>query len=167
MPTPQDAIRHSVVVDAPPDRAFQFFTGALGRWWPIAYTFAGPQFQTAAVEPHPGGRWFERAVDGQETGWGEVRRWAPPRELVLSFAITPDRRPAPPGAASEVAVRFTPEGTARTRIEVEHRDFERHGPEGGPALRQGMDSPQGWPLILAELRRALARDARIGEAAAP
>ncbi|MFP2956880.1 hypothetical protein ACLEPN_03360 [Myxococcus sp. 1LA] len=44
MSTQQDAIQHSVVVDAPVDRAFQFFTGALGRWWPLAYTFAGTRF---------------------------------------------------------------------------------------------------------------------------
>ncbi|ATB50627.1 SRPBCC domain-containing protein [Corallococcus macrosporus] len=165
MSTQQDAIQHSVVVDAPVDQAFQFFTGALGRWWPLAYTFAGTQFQTAEVEPRPGGRWFERTLEGQETSWGEVREWAPPRALVLSFAITHDRQPAPPEAASEVTFHFQPEGTHQTRVQVQHRDFQRHGPEGGPVLREGMASPQGWPLILAELRRALAHDA--GRAAAP
>jgi uncharacterized protein YndB with AHSA1/START domain len=55
-------------------------------------------------------------------------------------------------AASEVEVRFSPAGPGRTRVEVEHRQFARHG-EGADHLRAGMDSPQGWPVILAELRR--------------
>jgi hypothetical protein len=40
----------------------------------------------------------------------------------------------------------------RTRIDLTHRDFERHGKDA-EALRTGMNSPQGWPLILAEFRR--------------
>jgi len=74
---------------------------------------------------------------------------------VLAFAIGPDRQPAPRGTASELEVRFLPAPTG-TRLELEHRDLDRHG-EGAEKLRAGMDSPQGWPLILADLRRALRR----------
>jgi hypothetical protein len=55
-------------------------------------------------------------------------------------------------------VRFVPEGATRTRVEVEHRKFERHG-DGADTLREGLDSRRGWPLILAELRRFVRRRA--------
>jgi uncharacterized protein YndB with AHSA1/START domain len=152
---PLDPIRTSIVVDAPVDRAFDIFAEELGRWWPPAYTYAQGQFATARIEPHPGGRWFERAKDGRETSWGEVRSYEPPHRLVLSFAVSPMRTPEPPGKASEVQFRFIAEDASRTRVEVEHRDFARHG-DGAMRLREGMASQQGWPLILA----AYARTAR-------
>lgn len=122
----------------------------------LAYTFSGPTFATAVVEPGSGGRWFERDESGRELPWGEVRAYEEGRRLVLSFAIGLDRQPTPAEEASEVEVRFTPADGERTKVAVEHRDFARHG-EGAAKMREAMDSPQGWPLILAELRRAARR----------
>jgi hypothetical protein len=34
-----------------------------------------------------------------------------------------------------------------TRVELEHRAFERHG-QGAEGDRAAMDSSQGWPLLL-------------------
>jgi uncharacterized protein YndB with AHSA1/START domain len=82
-----------------------------------------------------------------------VRAFEPPERIVLSFAVSPSRMPEPPERASEVEVRFRAESSARTRIELEHRDFARHG-RGARELREGMDSPQGWRLILASYARA-------------
>jgi uncharacterized protein YndB with AHSA1/START domain len=151
------AIRHSVVVEASPDDAFRFFTTRLGDWWPIAYTFSEASFDDAVVQTHPGGRWLERDCDGREHSWGAVVSCEPGRRLVLEFGIGPDRQPVPSERSSEVEVRFEPESRGRdTRVEVEHRAFERHG-EGAETLRAGLDSPRGWPLILAELRRGVRR----------
>jgi uncharacterized protein YndB with AHSA1/START domain len=152
-------IYHAVVLDLPPREAFALFTAGLGEWWPLAYTFSEAGFAAAWVEPRVGGRWAERDESGRELPWGEVRAYEEGRRLVLSFAIGADRRPAPPDRASEVEVRFAPAGERRTRVELEHRDFARHG-ESGELLRGGMDSSQGWPLILAELRRAAQREPR-------
>ncbi|MGK9169838.1 SRPBCC family protein [Inquilinus limosus] len=146
-------LRASVTVDAPQGRAFEAFTSELGRWWPLPYTYALAELDTAVVEPHVGGLWFERDREGRETAWGEVRAWEPPSRLVLSFAVGADRAPEPEERASEVEIRFVPEN-GRTRVELEHRDFERHG-DGAGRLREGMDSPQGWPLILADFARYL------------
>ena len=108
------------------------------------------------MEPRAGGRWYERSQDGSEESWGDVRTCEPPHCLVLAFGVAPARKPEPPERASEVEVRLLPEGENRTRVEIEHRQFERHG-EGAATLRAGLDSDHGWPLILAELRRAAAR----------
>lgn len=146
------AIVHTAVVDAGVDSTFDIFTTHLGAWWPLAYTFSLDRCRGAVIEPRAGGIWFEIDDAGQRLSWGEVRACEPASRLVLAFAIGPDRKPVGNDAASEVEVRFAAEGIGRARIEVEHRAFERHG-EGGDATRAGMDSPQGWPLILAELRR--------------
>jgi uncharacterized protein YndB with AHSA1/START domain len=147
-----DQIAHHVVVEVGTADAFEAFTAHLGAWWPLGYTFSGPDFADAAIEPRVGGVWFERNRAGEKLSWGEVRTYAPGEGLVLAFAIGADRKPVSNDAASEVEVRFPAAGPGQTRVEIEHRDFRRHG-EGAEKLRTGMDSAQGWPLILAELRR--------------
>jgi catechol 2,3-dioxygenase-like lactoylglutathione lyase family enzyme/uncharacterized protein YndB with AHSA1/START domain len=147
-----DQITHHVVVGAGTASAFDAFTAHLGAWWPLAYTFSGAGFAEAAIEPRIGGVWFERNAAGEKLPWGEVRAYTPGERIVVAFAIGADRKPVSNDAASEVEARFADAGPGRSRVEIEHRDFARHG-EGSEALRIGMDSAQGWPLILAELRR--------------
>jgi hypothetical protein len=48
--------------------------------------------------------------------------------------------------ASEVEVRFVPEGPGMTRVELEHRNFERMAAPGGEKLRS--DVARGWPTIM-------------------
>ena len=150
----QSPINHQATVPGTPAQVFELFC-ALGDWWPLVFTFSAHRFADAAIERRPGGRWFERDLDGKESSWGDVRAFEPGKRLVLGFGIGADRKPVPKEAASEVEVRFAaaPEGP---RVSVEHRDFERHG-DGAAATRGGMDSPQGWPVILAELLRAACR----------
>ena len=62
-----------------------------------------------------------------------------------------------PELTSEVEVRFVPEGPDRTRVELEHRHLDRHGP-GWQSVSDGVDSDQGWPLYLARYTAML--DAR-------
>jgi len=147
-----ERITHSIVLPAGAAAVFDVFAKDLGNWWPLAYTFSGPDFAGAGIEPRVGGVWFERNTSGVSVPWGEVRAYEPGARLVLAFGIGPDRKPASNEAASEVEVRFTPATAGRTRVEIEHRDFARHG-DAADVLRAGMDSPQGWPLILAELKR--------------
>jgi uncharacterized protein YndB with AHSA1/START domain len=146
-----DPIRCSIGVNALPERAFEIFAHDIGRWWPIAYSWGEDQFETATIEQHAGGRWFETDLDGGEADWGEVRAFEPGRCLVLSFNVSPERKPEPPERQSEVTIRFLP-ASGGTRVELEHRDLARHG-EGAARLREGMASPQGWPLILASFGR--------------
>lgn len=48
---------------------------------------------------------------------------------------------------SEVEVRFVAESAERTRVELEHRNLERHGPDWH-SVADGIDGEAGWPLYL-------------------
>ena len=67
--------------------------------------------------------------------------------MVFSWDIGPTWQLEEPENASEVELRFLPEGPDHTRVELEHRHLDRHGP-GWPAVREGVDGDQGWPLYL-------------------
>ncbi|SCF39220.1 hypothetical protein GA0070215_12349 [Micromonospora marina] len=49
--------------------------------------------------------------------------------------------------AAAIAVRFVAETPQRTRAELEHRNLDRHGPDGG-SVRDGVGHDEGWPLYL-------------------
>jgi hypothetical protein len=49
--------------------------------------------------------------------------------------------------ASEVEIRFTPVGPSRTRVELVHRNLDRHG-DGWEDMRDSVGSPRGWIAIL-------------------
>jgi uncharacterized protein YndB with AHSA1/START domain len=141
------AVRRTLRVYVPAERAFSVFTERFGAWWPREYTWANEVLETIGIEGHEGGHCYECGPNGFLCHWGRVLVWDPPHRLVISWQISPERFPEPnPGKASEVEVRFIPDGPA-TNIELEHRGFARHGSRGAQ-YRLGMDSPQGWTYIL-------------------
>ena len=58
-------------------------------------------------------------------GLGPVRVWEPPQRFVYSWHL---RRT--PEEATEVEIRFVPLSDDATRVEIEHRGWERLGAEG-------------------------------------
>jgi uncharacterized protein YndB with AHSA1/START domain len=99
------------------------------------------------LEPHVGGRWYERGVDGSECDWGRVLVWEPPHRLVFTWQINGSFRFDPdPERASEIEVRFTAAEPGQTTVEVEHRYFERL--DGGRAVRDTINGGGGWALLL-------------------
>ena len=64
---PVPPVVKTVSVRAAPVRAFDFFARDLARWSPLAQFHTGPVPVDCAIEPHVGGRVFERAANGRET----------------------------------------------------------------------------------------------------
>jgi uncharacterized protein YndB with AHSA1/START domain len=148
------SVRKSVTVEADQERAFEVFTARHGTWWPSTYHIGSPDYETAVIEPFAGWRWFERGVDGSEADWGKVLVWEPPERLVLAWQITPDFQ-FDPELVTEIEVRFEAIGANQTRVDLEHRDFDRFGTRAAE-MRAIFDSggvagaPQGWAGILRE-----------------
>jgi uncharacterized protein YndB with AHSA1/START domain len=149
------AVKRSVTVDATPERAFDVFTAGFSTWWPIESHHIGEAMAVdVAIEPHVGGRWFERDAEGRECLWGFVTHWEPPGRVVLSWHLTPEYAFDPdPDKASEVEVRFTPH-EAGTLVELEHRGFEKRD-EGGAVTREKVSAEGGWGELLEIYARAV------------
>jgi uncharacterized protein YndB with AHSA1/START domain len=146
-------IRVGVVVNLPPERAFTLFTEDIAKWWPLAgHSMAeetyGARTETVVFEGRVGGRVFERIAGGPDAVWGNVLVWEPPHRVVISWK--PHLRPEP---STEVEVRFTAEG-AQTRVELEHRGWERLGGDG-ERKRNAYDG--GWRGVLDEYTKAAQR----------
>ena len=55
--------------------------------------------------------------------------YEPPSRVVFSWDISPHWSvETDPASTSEVEVRFVSEGDHQTRLELEHRNLDRHGP---------------------------------------
>jgi uncharacterized protein YndB with AHSA1/START domain len=160
MTPPGVFVRKEITVEASQARAFDVFTREHGAWWPLATHHIGSAAaETAIIEPHAGGRWFERASDGSECDWGRVLVWDPPGRLVLAWEISADWK-HDEGIDTEVEVRFVSLGPARTRVELEHRRLDRYG-AAAEQMRGIFDSENGWTNIL-RLFAALVRNSAKG-----
>jgi uncharacterized protein YndB with AHSA1/START domain len=120
----------------------------MGAWWPATHHIAKQPFTAVVVEPHAGGRWYERDASGESCDWGTVLAWEPPQRVVLSWQLGTDWKFIPDVArGSEVEIRFTALSPTETRVDLEHRALERHG-EGYEKLRESVEAPQGWTGVL-------------------
>ncbi|MEU5562909.1 SRPBCC family protein [Micromonospora musae] len=140
-------LRCSLLISAPTERAFAVFAGELTDWWVREYTWSGPEaLSELGMEPWAGGMLYEIGPYGFRADWGRVLTWDPPRRLVFTWQIGPDRVPVPdPARASEVEVVFLTETPEQTRVELEHRHFDRHG-EAAEGYRQALTA--GWHELL-------------------
>ena len=144
----QASVRTQVVVDAPIERAFSVFTEQFDRIKPREHNLLGVDVAETVFEAREGGRIYDRGVDGSECHWARVLAYEPPNRVVLSWDINPRWQiESNLEKTSEVEVRFVAEGPARTRVELEHRNLDRHG-AGWEAERDGVAGPGGWPLYL-------------------
>jgi uncharacterized protein YndB with AHSA1/START domain len=142
------AVRRSVTVDAPPERAFDVFTYGFSTWWPLeTHHIGAAKAAEGVMEPRAGGRWYERDADGNECDWGYVTAFEPPHRVLLAWHLTPDFTYDPdPAKATEVEVTFTAvEGG--TLVELEHRGFEKHG-ETGAKMADAVSAQGGWGELL-------------------
>jgi uncharacterized protein YndB with AHSA1/START domain len=140
------SVSTSIVVEAPVARAFSVFTCGIGTWWPADHHILQAELAEMVFEPREGGHVYDRGVDGSECRWARVLAYEPPARVVISWDINPSWQiEADPEKTSEVEVRFTAEGPDRTRVELEHRNLERHG-EGWERIRDAVGSGNGWDL---------------------
>jgi uncharacterized protein YndB with AHSA1/START domain len=150
------AIRVSITVNAPIERAFEVFTEDFDRIKPREHNLLGVDIEETVFERREGGHIYDRGVDGSECRWARVLAYEPPDRVVFSWDISPRWQvETDPSKASEVEVRFTAETAERTRVELEHRHLDRHG-EGWESERDGVAHDQGWPLYLQRFADALA-----------
>ncbi|PZG21809.1 ATPase [Micromonospora craterilacus] len=141
-------VRRQIVVDAPVERAFAVFTQRFGDFKPKEHNLLGSPIAETVFEPKVGGHIYDRGEDGSECAWARILAFEPPDRIVFSWDISPAWQvEQDPDNASEVEVRFVAETPQRTRVELEHRNLDRHGP-GWESVRDGVAHDQGWPLYL-------------------
>ena len=119
-------VKCSVDVKVSSARAFEIFAQNMGAWWPRGNTPAANPHVALVVEPKQDGRWFERDADGQETLWGRVLAWEPPRRLLLGWQLDHSFR-YDPKLLMEVEIVFEALAGGGTRVSLEHRDLQQLG----------------------------------------
>ncbi len=135
-----EPIRLAFEVACPADHAFIVWTRRIGQWWPADHAVTAERDLAIVLEGRAGGRIFERTTAGVEHDWGEITAWEPPRRLAYLWHLRRDR-----ADATEVEIRFVPVDDATTRVEIEHRGWERLGADGA----SWRDHNQGgWTTLL-------------------
>jgi uncharacterized protein YndB with AHSA1/START domain len=154
----QTSIRTSIVVEAPIERAFAVFVDEFDRVKPREHNMLGADIAETVFEPRAGGHLYDRGVDGSECRWARVLAYEPPNRVVISWDISPRwQLETDLAKTSEVEVRFFSEAPKRTRVELEHRNLERHD-EGWENVRDGVADHGGWPLYLRRYAEQLAKN---------
>jgi uncharacterized protein YndB with AHSA1/START domain len=143
-----DPVRKTVKVHASVEKAFRVFTEEYDTWWPRSHHIGKSPMKKAIIQGRAGGRCYTEQEDGSECDWGTVLVWEPPQRFVMAWQITPEWGYQPDLAqSSEVEVTFTQEADGVTRVDLIHRNFERHG-AGGEKMRTSVDAPGGWSDLL-------------------
>jgi len=141
-------VLRQIVVPAPQAKAFEVFTGRFNEIKPREHTLLSSPIAETVFERRVGGRIYDRGEDGSEFSWARVLVYEPPDRVVFTWDIgvqwTLEQDLA---NTSEVEVRFIAESPERTRVELEHRHLDRHGP-GWESLNESLGNDQGWPLYL-------------------
>ena len=135
-----EPLRLSYEIQCSPEHAFEVWTTRVSTWWPKDHSASGHPATHVVLEPHRGGRIFERTPDGTEIDWGEITLWSPPRRLGYVWHIGRDR-----GTATDVELTFVDLGDGTTRLEIVHTGWERLGADG-PASREA--NTNGWSSLV-------------------
>ncbi|MEV4532652.1 SRPBCC family protein [Asanoa sp. NPDC049518] len=141
-------VHRHIVVEAPVERAFEVFTARFGDFKPREHNLMSAPIVETVFEPKVGGHIYDRSADGDECRWARILAYEPPTRVVFSWDISPAWQVETDlDNTSEVEVRFVAESPDRTRVELEHRNLDRHGP-GWESVSDGVAKDQGWPLYL-------------------
>ncbi len=146
-----DPVRQSVTVRRPIQAAFDLFTRDIGTWWPVETHHARGDVVGVVFEARLGGRIYEQCRDGRFADWGQVLAWEPPSRVV--FTWVPGRSGRGP---TEVEVRFVAEDPTTTRVELEHRGWERLGDLAAETRSSYLN---GWPAVIGRFVQKAGEDA--------
>ena len=149
-------VRQSVLVESTLEHTFEVFVRELTAWWPLdPFSFGGRErIRMVTVDRRVGGRVIEHWRDGSERDWGTVLDWQAPSSFTMTWNVT--------GEPTEVELRFIPVEAELTRVEVEHRGWEKLDDEqlaaacALPGGYLGGAFTQGWAAILAGLKEHIA-----------
>lgn len=156
------SVHTSIVIDAPAERCFEVFVHEMGSWWNPDHHILEGQLAEMVVEPRVGGHIYDRGVDGSECHWARVLEYDPPQRFTFSWDISAEwKLETDLAKTSEVQVDFIADGPQRTRVELEHRNLDRHGP-GWENVRGAVGSPGGWPGGLERFADYITRARRTG-----
>jgi hypothetical protein len=143
-------LKMSFDVECSTEHAFDVWTAGFGSWWPIDHTVTGQGHLVIVLQGGVGGRIYERTSDGIEHDWGQVTVWNPPTQLVYLWHLRRDR-----SDATEVEIRFVARGSRVTRVEIEHRGWERMGKAGDDWRDRNR---AGWETLLPHFRVAVTKE---------
>lgn len=129
----------SAWVNRSPEDSFRIFTDEIGAWWPLpTHGVLGDRSAGVAFRD---GNLVEIAIDGNESLWGEVTAWDPPRRVTVAWHPGRDV-----DSAGTVEVSFEPDAGG-TLVVIEHRGWERFG-QDGVARRRSYVGPNAWGYVL-------------------
>jgi uncharacterized protein YndB with AHSA1/START domain len=134
-----DVTKH-VTVPVPAAEAFRILIDEVADWLPPGHTFIKEPV-LVRIEEGVGGRFFERGADGAESVHGVITEWEPSQRVKMTWRMGPDWQPVlDDEKASFIEFSFHEEGSRRTRVELTHSEFHRHG-EAAAAIRAAVDGP--------------------------
>jgi uncharacterized protein YndB with AHSA1/START domain len=152
-PPDRPPVRQSTLVRSSVEHTFDVFVREIGSWWPVQpFSFNPSRVRRVTFERALGGRVYETWDDGSEHEWGRVLEWRPPERFRMTWNIT--------GAPTEVELRFTAESPDRTRVDLEHRGWDKLSVEqlsracALPGGYLGGSFLAGWTRILGHLADA-------------
>ena len=140
MTRPTSCVRRQIVVEAPIERAFAVFTERFGDFKPPEHNLLGVADRRDRVRAAASAATSTTAATTAASAAGPAS-WPTSRRTGSCSAGTSARSwqiETDPDNTSEVEVRFIAETPQRTRVELEHRNLDRHGPgwEGRPRRRR-------------------------------
>jgi uncharacterized protein YndB with AHSA1/START domain len=147
-PSEIEPVRRQLVVDLGIERAFRLFIDRFDAIKPREHNLLSVPIAETVFEPRQGGHIYDVGVDGSQCRWSRVLAYDPPHRVVFSWDIGPTwQLETDLTKTSEVEVRFIAESGTRTRVELEHRNLDRHG-DGWRSVADGISGEGGWLLYL-------------------
>ena len=141
-----EPLRIDFTVACSVEHAFATFTRHTSLWWPSTHSFSGDPQLKVVIEPHVGGRIFERTSEGEEHDWGEITGWDEPRTLSYLWHLGTERP-----RATHVAIEFEAVGAEATEVRITHTGWEALGDDAAPWRDRNQ---AGWAGVLDPYRAA-------------